>query len=173
MPGCSFRERRTDGRSDGVRSGSGGVRFVHSQFSFVSSRILRRKKAWLAGQLNIKDNDGFKALYGSHWWHFIGPALREVILPEDDYKIRVNGELVWDDLGSWEYSQDVLNFSGSLDDKMMQSQFHVLLAVGKLLFGRHATAEAMNFASGMVGAIREGPAKSECPAELQLTLNLA
>jgi hypothetical protein len=44
----------------------GGVRFVHSQFSFVSSRILRRKKAWLAGQLNINDNDGLKTLYRSH-----------------------------------------------------------------------------------------------------------
>jgi hypothetical protein len=35
---------------------------------------------------------------------------------------------------------------------MMQSRFYVFLAVGRLLFGRHATAEAMNFASGMVGA---------------------
>jgi hypothetical protein len=130
----------------------GGVRFVHSQFSFVSSRILRRKKAWLAGQLNIKDNDGFKALYGSHWWQFIGPALREVILPEEDYKIRFNGELVWDALGSWEDSQDILNFSGSLEDKMMQSRFYVFLAVGKLLFGRHATSKAIEFAVGMVGA---------------------
>ena len=130
----------------------GGVRFVHSQFSFVSSRILRRKKAWLAGELQIADNDGFKALYGSHWWHFIGPALREVILPEDDYKIRINGELVWDKIGSWEYSQDILNFSGSLENRMMQSRFYLFLAVGKLLFGRHATSEPMNFAVGMVGA---------------------
>jgi len=102
--------------------------------------------------LNINDNGGFKALYGSHWWHFIGPALREIILPEDDYKIRVNGELVWDHLGSWEHSQDILNFSGSLEDKMMQSRFYVFLAVGKLLFGRHAASEAINFAVGMVGA---------------------
>ncbi len=70
----------------------GGVRFVHSQFSFVSSRILRRKLAWLADELRIADYDGFKALYGRHWWHFIGSALREVILPEDDYKVLVNGE---------------------------------------------------------------------------------
>jgi hypothetical protein len=49
--------------------------------------------------LNIYDNDGCKALYGPHGWHFIGAALREVILPEDDHKILVNGELVWDDIG--------------------------------------------------------------------------
>jgi hypothetical protein len=138
----------------------GGVRFVHSQFSFVSSRMLRRKKAWLAGELNIGDNDGFKAFYGPHWWHFVGPFLREVILPEDDYKIRVDGELVWDEIGSWEYSQDILNFSGSLEDKMMQSRFYVFLAVGKLLFGRHEPSQAIAFAVGMVGAT---PATSEKP----------
>jgi len=52
-------------------------------------------------------NEGFKALYGPHWWHFVGPALREVILPEDDYKISVNGELVWDTLGALAYSEDI------------------------------------------------------------------
>ena len=123
-----------------------------SLIAFQNIRLIRRKLAWLAGELRIADYDGFKALYGRHWWHFIGSALREVILPEDDYKIRVNGELVWDDLGSWEYSQDILNFSGSLEDKMMQSRFYVFLAVGKLLFGRHAASEAMNFAVGMLGA---------------------
>jgi len=34
----------------------------------------------------------------------------------------------------------------------MQSRFYLFLAVGKLLFGRHATSEPMNFAVGMVGA---------------------
>jgi hypothetical protein len=130
----------------------GGVRFVHSQFSFVSSRILRRKKAWLAGRLNIRDNDGFKALYGRHWWHFIGPSLREVILPEDDYKLQINGELVWDDLGFREYSGDTVRFSGTLEDKMLQSQFYVFYALGKLLFGRNAATQANDFACGMVGA---------------------
>ena len=144
----------------------GGVRFVHSQFSFVSSRILRRKKAWLADRMNIYDNDAFKALYGPHWWHFVGPALREVILPEDDYKIRVNGELVWDEIGSWEYSQDILNFSGAPEDKMMQSQFYVFLAIGKLLFGRHASSEAKNFAVGMVGAKPETVEEAPFPKNL-------
>jgi hypothetical protein len=132
----------------------GGVRFVHSQFSFVSSRILRRKKAWLADRLNVYDNDGFKELYGPHWWHFIGPALRDVILPEDEYKIVVNGELAWDRLGAIEYAKDTANFSGSLEDKMMQSHFYVFYALGKLLFGRHATDQANDFAAGMVGAVK-------------------
>ena len=35
---------------------------------------------------------------------------------------------------------------------MMQSHFYVFLAVGKLLFGRHEHSQAMQFASGMVGA---------------------
>ena len=73
-------------------------------------------------------------------------------MPEDEYKILVNGELVWDDIGFRAYSQDILRFSGSPDDGMMQSRFYVFLAVGKLLFGRHEHSQAMHFASGMVGA---------------------
>jgi hypothetical protein len=137
---------------DGKREEGIGSRFVDSQFSYVSSRILRRKLAWLAGELRIADYGGFKAIYGRHWWHFIGSALREVILPADDYKILVNGELAWDDIGFRAYSQNILRFSGSPDDRMMQSHFYVFLAVGKLLFGRHEHSQAMQFASGMVGA---------------------
>jgi hypothetical protein len=128
------------------------VRFVHSQFSFVSSRIIRRKLAWLAGELQIAEYGGFKALYTRHWWHFMGPALREVILPEDDYKIRVNGELVWDDIGFHAYSEDILRFSGSPHERTMMSRFYVFLAVGKLIFGRHDQSQAMDFAWRMAGA---------------------
>lgn len=46
----------------------------------------------------------------------------------------------------------MLRFTGSPDDRMMQSRFYVFLAVGKLLFGRHEYSQAMHFASGMVGA---------------------
>jgi hypothetical protein len=69
-----------------------------------------------------------------------------------DYKVCVNGELAWDDLGFREYSADILRFAGALDDKMLQSQFYVFLAVGKLLFGRRETSQAMHFAPSMVGA---------------------
>jgi len=68
--------------------------------------------------------------------------------------IRVNGKLVWDEIGSWEYSQDILNFSGSPEDKRMQSRFYVFLAVGKLLFGRKGDAQAMDFACGMTGVYK-------------------
>lgn len=44
------------------------------------------------------------------------------------------GRLMCSD-GSSEYSQDIFDFSESLEDKMMQSRFYVFLAVGKLLFG--------------------------------------
>ena len=146
----------------------GGVRFVHSQFSFVSSRILRRKRAWLAERLGIVDSEEFKQLYGAHWWHFIGPALRDAILPEDYYKIRVNGELVWDTLGAMAYSEDITRFSGSEEDRMLQSHFYVFHAVGKLLFGRHETSQANDFAAGMLGYRRN---VSEPPPSPQLSLS--
>jgi len=82
----------------------------------------------------------------------MGPALREVILTEDNYKILVNGELVWDDIGFRAYSQDILRFSGSPDNRMMQSRFYVFLAVGKLMFGRHDHSQAVDFAWRMPGA---------------------
>jgi hypothetical protein len=132
----------------------GAVRFVHSQFSFVSSRMLRRKKAWLADRLNILEYDEFKQLYGPHWWHFLGPALRDVILPEDEYKVLVDGKLVWDTLGALAYAEDITRFSGSEEDRMLQSHFYVFYALGKLLFGRHETKQANDFASGMVGAVK-------------------
>jgi hypothetical protein len=151
----------------------GGVRFVHSQFSFVSSRILRRKKAWLADRLNIMDYDEFKQLYGPHWWHFLGPALREVILPEDEYKVLVDGKLVWDTLGALAYAEDITCFSGSEEDRMLQSHFYVFYALGKLLFGRHETKQANDFASGMVGAVKMmGTSPDETPMARQLTLQL-
>ena len=49
-------------------------------------------------------------------------------------------------------SQDISNLSDSPDDRMIQSHFYVFLAVGKLLFGRQEHSQAMQFASGMVGA---------------------
>jgi len=146
----------------------GGVRFVHSQFSFVSSRILRRKRAWLAERLGIVDSDEFKQLYGPHWWHFIGPALREAILPENHYKIRVNGELIWDTLGAMAYSEDITRFSGSDEERTLQSHFYVFYAVGKLLFGRHETSQANDFAAGMLGYRRN---VSEPPSSPQLLLS--
>ncbi len=63
-----------------------------------------------------------------------------------------DGGRVWDDVGFRAYSLDILRFSGCPDDRVMQSRFYVFLAVGKLLFGRHEHSQAMQFASGMVGA---------------------
>jgi hypothetical protein len=151
----------------------GGVRFVHSQLSFVRSRILRRKIGWLADRLNIMEYDEFKELYGPHWWHFLRPALLDVILPEDEYKVLVDGKLVWDTIGALAYSQDISQFSGSDEDKMLQSHFYVFYALGKLLFGRHETKQANDFACGMVGAVKmDETSQSEIPLAQQQILEL-
>ena len=51
---------------------------------------------------------------------------------------------------------------------MMQSQFLVFLGVGKLLFGQKEISQAKDFASGMAGAMRMGPAEPEELTELEL-----
>ena len=37
--------------------------------------------------------------FGSRWWEFIGPALMNVILPEEYYQVQPNGKMVFDKLG--------------------------------------------------------------------------
>jgi hypothetical protein len=49
---------------------------------------------------------------------------------------------------------------------MMQSQFYVFLAIGKPLFGRHTSSEAINFAVGMVGAKPEVVEEAPFPKNL-------
>jgi len=46
----------------------GGQRSVYSQFSFVSSRIIRKRKQWLADELGIKSEEEFRIVLGPHWW---------------------------------------------------------------------------------------------------------
>ena len=60
----------------------GGVRSVRSPFSSVNSRIMRKRKEWMAAEFDIADLDGFKRTFGLHWWFHLGSALRDVILPE-------------------------------------------------------------------------------------------
>jgi hypothetical protein len=50
----------------------GGVRYVVTPFSFVRSRILRKRKAWLAAEMGIERYSSFKVVFGSHWWHHLG-----------------------------------------------------------------------------------------------------
>lgn len=144
----------------------GGVRFVRTPFSFVRSRIIRMRKAWLAAEFGITRNEGFKVMFGEHWWFHLGPALLEVILPLDYYKIRKDGVHDFDDIGFNAYLEDTGRYEGwpSLEDAALDSQFRLFHEVGKLLFGPDKK-QAHAFAVSCI-ARREERAKESDPQGL-------
>lgn len=76
----------------------GGRRFVYSRFSFRSSRILQRKKEWLAATLGYNS----PAEIGNitpHWWFHFGRVLSDVILPLEYYAVQTKDGLHWDEVG--------------------------------------------------------------------------
>jgi len=58
----------------------GGVRYVITPFSFVRSRILRKRKAWLAAEMGIEFYADFKTMFGKRWWHHLGQFLLDVVM---------------------------------------------------------------------------------------------
>ena len=77
----------------------GGVRFVRSQFSFLSSRIVQKRKVWLAEALELGSPSELSQLLGVHWWFHFGAALLEVIMPVEFYQVGPSGRLRWDEIG--------------------------------------------------------------------------
>src|SRR5205823_5229548 len=73
----------------------GGACFVYPRFSFVSSRIIQKKKHWLAQELGYSD---LKAL-SPHWWFHFGKRLSEVVMPHDFYKVGPPECRVFDGVG--------------------------------------------------------------------------
>ena len=92
----------------------GGVRFVHSQFDWVSNRIIRKRKMWLAATAGVDGFEGFRALYGPRWSFVIGEALMKVILPVEFYQVKKVDRYEWDDLGWFVYQEDLGPVFGSL-----------------------------------------------------------
>jgi hypothetical protein len=100
----------------------GGVRFVYSRFDWVSNRILRKRKAWLAATAGLKDAEGFRALYGPLWWFTIGEALMKVILPIEYYQVQNRGSYEWDDLGWLAYQRDLGKYADLSSDAARRRQ---------------------------------------------------
>jgi len=123
----------------------GGVRFVHSRFTFLSSRIIQKRKQWLAEELGYSDPSELKKL-SAHWWFHFGKALCEVIMPEDFYKIGPPGNRQFDELGLRTLQRDWATWQGEpSDDLMNRSQFNLFYDIGIRLFGPKSK-QALNFA---------------------------
>jgi hypothetical protein len=135
----------------------GGVRFVKSGFDWLSNRIMRKRKAWLAATAGLKDFDGFRALYGPFWWSVIGEVLMKVILPIEHYQVQNNGVYQWDELGWFAYQQDLGRYPDleSDDARRRQSLFEFYCEEGKA-FG-FTPGKAATYAMNRIGLLeREG-----------------
>ena len=137
----------------------GGVRFVYSRFDWVSNRILRRRKAWLAADSDCVSEDEFRAMFGPRWWRFLGPLLINVIMPKEYYQVRCGEGLSFDEVGWWHYQMDLQRFSEiqSVEDRITHSRFLLYCAHGMMLFGNRV--EATQYAMRRIGYnIAETPA---------------
>jgi hypothetical protein len=126
----------------------GRVRFVHSQFDWVSNRIMRKRKAWLAADSGLKSEDEFKMMFGPHWWRFLGKDLLNVIMPVEYYQVQQDGRLVFDELGWWHYQSDLQKYAEIGDDEhaIEHSRYLLYVAHGMMLYGntQQATQSAMS-----------------------------
>jgi hypothetical protein len=129
----------------------GGVRFVFSKFDWVSNRILRKRKAWLAVDSGLHSEEEFRQMFGTHWWRFLGAELMNVIMPVEYYQIRRNGELVFDEVGSWHYQSDLQRLAGieSEQERITHSRFLLYCAHGMMLFGNRV--QSLQYAIGRIG----------------------
>jgi hypothetical protein len=135
----------------------GGVRFVHSDFDWVTNRIMRKRKEWLAKTAGLKDAEGFSALYGPRWWLVIGEALMKVVLPIEYYQIKRDNVHEWDELGWFAYQADLGRYGElcSDDARRRQSLFEFYSAEGKV-FG-FTPGRAATYAMNRIGYLeREG-----------------
>lgn len=114
----------------------GKVRFVNSKFCWINSRIIEKRKDWLAADSLLADKSLIKQRFGPHWWHHLGNALLNVIMPEEYYQIRKDGELIWDDLGRTVYEADLQEFRDlpNDEDKRRQSLYEFYDVQSKYMF---------------------------------------
>jgi hypothetical protein len=142
----------------------GGVRFVHPRFSFLTSRIVQKRKRWLAEALGLRSSSELPAMLGTHWWFHFGAALSEVIMPAEFYQVGPSGNLRWDEIGLRAVARDWAAWPGPpSDDLMHRSQFNLFRDIGAYLYPMRA--EALRFAMDRIAIPEPRPSspRSEVP----------
>jgi hypothetical protein len=147
----------------------GGIRFVHSRFSFLTSRMIQKRKQWLAEMLELPDETHLATALGKHWWFHFGQALCEVVMPENFYKVGPAENRQLDELGLRALEHDWAAWPGEPSSDLMQrSQFNLLYEIGVHLFGRNSK-QACEYA--MYFLARRNPVVPVLPApDLQRSL---
>jgi hypothetical protein len=124
----------------------GGIRFVYPRFTFLSSRIVQKRKRWLAEMLELPDEALLARMLGSRWWFHFGKALCEVIMPEDFYKVGPPEDRQFDSVGLRAIERDWAAWPGEPSlDVVTRSQFNVFYDIGVRLFGRNSR-QALDYA---------------------------
>jgi hypothetical protein len=139
----------------------GGVRFAHPKFTFLSSRIVQKRKQWLAQVLELSDETRLAAALGPHWWFHFSKSLSEVVMPVDFYKVGTPDNRVFDQLGLRIWRMDCAGCSEDSYTALAQrSQFNLFHDIGLQFFGGDS-GRATRFASHLV---------AKCSTSKQLTL---
>jgi len=109
----------------------GKVRFVRPKFTFLTSRIIQKKKLWLAQILELPDETCLASALGPRWWFHIGEALSQVIMPIDFYRVGSSGGRDFDQIGMRQWIADWMGFAGEQPAGMMErSHFNLFYNVG-------------------------------------------
>ncbi len=102
-----------------VRFPPGTHRILASRSRFLCSRVVQKRKAWLAEALELRSPAEIPAMLGAHWWFYFGPALREVVMPAEFYQVGSAGNLKWDEIGLKAWARDWAAWPGSPSDDLM------------------------------------------------------
>jgi hypothetical protein len=113
----------------------GTKRWCYSRFSWVSSRIFRKRLTWYAKQVDLEDVGTIRRLLGEDWWFRLREPLLRVVLPEQCYQVwnRELGSYVWDEFGFQAYCEDLSRYPHVPTEyrKQRLSWFLFYMEVGK------------------------------------------
>jgi hypothetical protein len=113
----------------------GRKRFVFHRFSWVNSRIFRKRLMWYAKASGVEDVRDIGRLLGENWWFRLREPLLRVVLPEEYYQVWDwnSKSYQWDDLGFRAYCEGLKGYPHipTNDRRQRLSQFSFHFEVGK------------------------------------------
>jgi hypothetical protein len=128
----------------------GGVRFANTKFTFLTSRIIQKKKRWLARALDLPDETCLAKALGPRWWLHIGDSLSQTIMPMDFYKVGPPDNREFDSIGLKAWRLDWTGCAGSHSEHLMQRTHFMLFYVLAVDCFEHRRGSATRFAIEMV-----------------------
>jgi hypothetical protein len=113
----------------------GTKRWCYPKFSWVSSRIFRRRLTWYAIEVGLEDVTDIGRLLGRDWWFRLREPLLRVVLPLEYYQVWDcrSQSYQWDDVGFRAYCEDLNRYPGVPTNYRRErlSQFLFHAEVGK------------------------------------------